>query len=118
MSNAQYNVDPEEVAKFDALVELLKITERDGGPLSEDAVIRSRIAVLACEMESAKMLQRRVISAALTGAVPRGVSWENRVNCQMTSTRRSVTWPFLGGVRGVVSSKAAMTRFSLVGQRL
>jgi len=64
-----YTVGPI-LAKFDALVELLKITERDGRPLSDDAVIRSRIAELACELESAKMLQRRVIAAALKGAVP------------------------------------------------
>ena len=64
-----YTVSPL-LIKFQALVELLKVTERDGQPLSEDAVIRSHVARFATEVESAKMLQRRVIAAALKGAVP------------------------------------------------
>ena len=56
--------------KFDALLELLRITRRDGIPLAEDPVLRSRVALLAAELESASMLQRRVIAAALKGAVP------------------------------------------------
>jgi len=64
-----YTVGPLAV-KFRALVELLKLTVVDGRALSEDPVIRSRIAVLAGELEAAKMLQRRVIAAALKGAVP------------------------------------------------
>jgi hypothetical protein len=56
--------------KFDALLELLRITRRDGVPLGEDPVLRSRVALLAAELESASMLQRRVISAALKGGVP------------------------------------------------
>lgn len=56
--------------KFDALVELLRITQRDGQPLCEVPAIRSGIARLAAELESATMLQRRVIAAALKGAVP------------------------------------------------
>jgi len=64
-----YTVGPLAV-KFRALVELLKLTVVDGRALSEDPVIRSRIAVLAGELEAAKMLQRRVIAAALKGGVP------------------------------------------------
>jgi 3-oxocholest-4-en-26-oyl-CoA dehydrogenase alpha subunit len=56
--------------KFDALLELLRITRRDGIPLAEDPVLRSRVALLAAELESASMLQRRVIAAALKGGVP------------------------------------------------
>ncbi len=56
--------------KFDALVELLRITLRDGQPLCEAPAIRSSVARLATELESATMLQRRVIAAALKGAVP------------------------------------------------
>ncbi len=64
-----YTVGPL-LAKYGALVELLKLTRRDGVPLSEQAFVRSRMAVLASEVESAKMLQRRVIAAALEGEVP------------------------------------------------
>ncbi|MEH6584405.1 MAG: acyl-CoA dehydrogenase family protein [Halioglobus sp.] len=64
-----YTVGPL-LTKFQALVELFKLTRVDGVPLSEDAVIRSKVAVFAGELESAKMLQRRVIAAALQGVVP------------------------------------------------
>ena len=49
---------------------MLKLTQVDGVSLSNDSVVRSRMAVLASELESAKMLQRRVIAAALKGGVP------------------------------------------------
>jgi alkylation response protein AidB-like acyl-CoA dehydrogenase len=64
-----YTVGPL-LTKFDALLELLKLTSVDGEALSQDPVIRSRVATFAAEIESAKMLQRRVIAAALKGAVP------------------------------------------------
>lgn len=64
-----YTVGPLQ-AKFDALVELLKLTEVDGTPLSRDPLVRSGIAVLASELEAARMLQRRVIAAAARGDVP------------------------------------------------
>lgn len=56
--------------KFDALLELMRITRRDGVPLCEDPVLRSRVARLAAELETATMLQRRVLTAALKGGVP------------------------------------------------
>jgi len=55
--------------KFDALLELLRITRRDGVALADDPLRRS-VARLAAELESATMLQRRVIAAAMKGAVP------------------------------------------------
>ena len=58
------------MTKFQALVELLKTTKLDGVALSQEPALRSRMAVLACELEAAKMLQRRVIVAALEGRVP------------------------------------------------
>ncbi len=64
-----YTVGPI-LTKFAALVELLKSTVRDGRPRSEDPLIRSKIAILAAELEAAKMLQRRVIAAARKGQVP------------------------------------------------
>lgn len=56
--------------KFDALVALLKITLRDGEPLSQRDSVRRGIVALACDVETATMLQRRVIAAALAGEVP------------------------------------------------
>lgn len=56
--------------KFDALVELLRLTCRDGAAIADDPVVRGRVAQLAAELETATMLQRRVIAAALKGAVP------------------------------------------------
>lgn len=56
--------------KFDALVELLRLTCRDGSAIAGDPVVRGRVAQLAAELETATMLQRRVIAAALKGAVP------------------------------------------------
>jgi 3-oxocholest-4-en-26-oyl-CoA dehydrogenase alpha subunit len=56
--------------KFEALVELLKITTRDGVPLAQDPGVRARAALLATELECATMLQRRVIAAAMKDAVP------------------------------------------------
>ena len=56
--------------KFDALVELLRLTCRDGPAIAGDPVVRGRVAQFAAELETATMLQRRVIAAALKGAVP------------------------------------------------
>lgn len=64
-----YTVGPLQV-KFDALVELLKLTHCDGVALAELVDIRQRLAQLATELEAAKVLQRRVISAAIKGDVP------------------------------------------------
>lgn len=64
-----YTVGPLQ-GKFDALLELLKITHRDGVALSKDPLIRDRVATLATEVECAAMLQRRVIAAALKDNVP------------------------------------------------
>lgn len=56
--------------KFDALVYLLRLTRRDGQLLSQQDSVRRGIARLAAEVETATMLQRRVIAAALCGEVP------------------------------------------------
>ena len=42
----------------------------DGAAIADDPVVRGRVAQLAAELETATMLQRRVIAAALKGAVP------------------------------------------------
>jgi alkylation response protein AidB-like acyl-CoA dehydrogenase len=56
--------------KFEALVELLRITHRDGEPLCRLPAVRERIAALSTELEAATVLQRRVIAAAMKGHVP------------------------------------------------
>ncbi|MBM7422946.1 acyl-CoA dehydrogenase family protein [Spongiibacter marinus] len=56
--------------KFNALLELVNDTHRDGEPLSADSSVRRQMARLATDVETAKMLQRRVIYAASQGGVP------------------------------------------------
>ncbi|WP_321808831.1 acyl-CoA dehydrogenase family protein [Burkholderia sp. BCC1993] len=56
--------------KFEALLSTIKTTQRDGRPLSDDPVVRREIARLATDVETAKMLQRRVLAAACKGGVP------------------------------------------------
>jgi alkylation response protein AidB-like acyl-CoA dehydrogenase len=56
--------------KFNALCALLEDTKRDGRPLSEDDAVRRRIARLATDVETARMLQRKVVFAASSGDVP------------------------------------------------
>jgi len=66
---ALYTVGPL-LLRFQALVELLKLTHRDGFPLASDPAVRSQVADIACDVETAKMLQRRVIARAIKGEVP------------------------------------------------
>jgi hypothetical protein len=56
--------------KFEALVAWAREARRDGRPLRADPLARSRIAGLATELEVARMLQRRVVAAALRDRVP------------------------------------------------
>jgi alkylation response protein AidB-like acyl-CoA dehydrogenase len=56
--------------KVEALCEHLRTAERDGAPLREDALVRSKVARLATELEVSRMLQRRVIAEAVRGGVP------------------------------------------------
>jgi alkylation response protein AidB-like acyl-CoA dehydrogenase len=56
--------------KVEALVAWAKSAVRDGEPVRRDPVARARIARAATELEVARMLQRRVISAALRDRVP------------------------------------------------
>jgi alkylation response protein AidB-like acyl-CoA dehydrogenase len=56
--------------KVEALVGWAKSAARDGEPARRDPVVRARIARAVTELEVARMLQRRVISAALRDRVP------------------------------------------------
>tara|TARA_R110002072_G_scaffold50399_6_gene135818 strand:+ start:971 stop:2161 length:1191 start_codon:yes stop_codon:yes gene_type:complete len=56
--------------KFNALLSLVKSTRRNGKMISEDTLVQRRMARLATDVETAKMLQRRVIYAASQGDVP------------------------------------------------
>ena len=56
--------------KFNALMSLVQHTRRNGKNISEDTLVQRRMARLATDVETAKMLQRRVIYAASEGAVP------------------------------------------------
>jgi alkylation response protein AidB-like acyl-CoA dehydrogenase len=56
--------------KFNALLSLVKSTRRNGREISEYPLVQRRVARLATDVETAKMLQRRVIYAASQGGVP------------------------------------------------
>jgi hypothetical protein len=56
--------------KVEALVSWAKSAARDGEPVKRDPVVRARLARAVTELEVARMLQRRVISAALRDRVP------------------------------------------------
>ena len=56
--------------KVEALVSWAKSAARDGEPARRDPVVRARLARAVTELEVARMLQRRVISAALRDRVP------------------------------------------------
>lgn len=64
-----YTVNPL-LRKFERVLEAINTVRRDGELLSGDPVIRRDIARLATEVETAKMLQRRVVAAASKGRVP------------------------------------------------
>ena len=56
--------------KVEALCEHVRAARRDGRPLREDPAARRRVAHAVTELEVSRMLQRRVIAAALEGGVP------------------------------------------------
>jgi alkylation response protein AidB-like acyl-CoA dehydrogenase len=56
--------------KVKALVGWARTALRDGEPVKRDPVVRARLARTVTELEVARMLQRRVISAALGDRVP------------------------------------------------
>src|SRR5690606_12947672 len=56
--------------KLEALVAWARAARRDGEPLRNDPLVRSRVAWLVTRLEVARMLQRRVIAEAVKGGVP------------------------------------------------
>jgi alkylation response protein AidB-like acyl-CoA dehydrogenase len=56
--------------KVEALIDWARETLRDAKAVKDDPVVRSRVARAVTELEVARMLQRRVISAALRDRVP------------------------------------------------
>lgn len=64
-----YTVNPL-LQKFERALEALRGRKRHGKPLSEDPGVRRAVGKLAAEIETAKMLQRRVVDSAARGGVP------------------------------------------------
>ncbi|MBW2244395.1 MAG: acyl-CoA dehydrogenase family protein [Deltaproteobacteria bacterium] len=56
--------------KVEALCDWARTARRDGEPVREDPAAREAIANAVTELEVSRMLQRRVIAAALEGGVP------------------------------------------------
>jgi hypothetical protein len=64
-----YTVNPL-LQKFERALDALRARKRHGVPLAEDAGVRRAVGRLGTEVETAKMLQRRVVDAASKGQVP------------------------------------------------
>lgn len=64
-----YTVNPL-LRKFERAIEALKAVKRAGRVLSDNPVIRRDIARLATDIETAKLLQRRVVGEASKGRIP------------------------------------------------
>jgi hypothetical protein len=56
--------------KVEALVDHVREATRDDEPLKDDPRVRERIARVVTELEVSRMLQRRVVSAALSESIP------------------------------------------------
>lgn len=56
--------------KLELLTQMVQEETRDGAPVSADKTVRRKLARLATDVETAVMLQRRVIMGALDGDVP------------------------------------------------
>jgi len=66
---AMMPVGPLEV-KVGSLVDWVRTAQRDGEPVKDDAVTRASVAHAVTELEVSRMLQRRVVAAALKDDVP------------------------------------------------
>jgi len=64
-----YTINPL-LSKFERAVAAIKQTRRNGTCLADDIGVQRHIGRLATEVETAKMLQRRVVDAASKGQVP------------------------------------------------
>jgi len=58
--------------RLDLLCDYVKTTERDGRPLREDPVVRSRLARLVTEAEVARVLGLRVVAASMKAEKTKG----------------------------------------------
>jgi hypothetical protein len=88
--------------KVAALVGWARSALRDGEPVKRDPVVRSRIARAVTELEVARMLQRRVISAALEDRVPTLEASEYKLYMNECGKRVSNTALDLIGPEGVL----------------
>jgi alkylation response protein AidB-like acyl-CoA dehydrogenase len=86
--------------KLEALVGWLGTAERDGAPLAADPGARRRLARAATEVEVARVLQRRVISAALGGRIPTVESSQYKLFMNETGQRLADTALDLMGEEG------------------
>ena len=64
-----YTINPL-LQKFERALEALRSTTRGGVALANDIGVRRQVGRLGAEVETAKMLQRRVVDAASKGQVP------------------------------------------------
>jgi hypothetical protein len=92
--------------KVEALVGWAKEATRDGEPVKDDPVARSRVARAVTELEVARMLQRRVISAALRDRVPTIEASEYKLYMNECGKRVANTALDLMGAEGALRPEA------------
>jgi 3-oxocholest-4-en-26-oyl-CoA dehydrogenase alpha subunit len=74
--------------RFEALVEYVKTTARDGAPLKDDPVVRQRLAQLATQLEVARVIGLRfVFESAKGGAAPTAWASEYKLYATELSKR-------------------------------
>jgi hypothetical protein len=86
--------------KLEALVGWVRGAQRDGAPVASDPNVRHRLARAATEVEVARVLQRRVISAALSGRIPTVESSQYKLFMNETGQRLANTALDLMGEEG------------------
>jgi hypothetical protein len=87
--------------KLEALVEWTRSAQRDGAPVARDPSARRRLARAATEVEVSRVLQRRVISAALGGRIPTVESSQYKLFMNETGQRLANAALDLMGEEGV-----------------
>jgi alkylation response protein AidB-like acyl-CoA dehydrogenase len=92
--------------KVRALVAWARSARRDGEPVARDPRLRARLARAVTELEVARMLQRRVISAALKGRVPTIEASEYKLYMNECGKRVANTALDLMGAEGALRPEA------------
>ncbi len=101
-----YTISPVE-AKLELMWDYVKTETRDGGPLSALPAVRRVMAQLTAQVETAKMLQRRVIDSACQGGVPAVEAAMFKLYMTVLTQRMANTMIDILGPRGLLHKSSA-----------